>query len=90
MNDGTPLVYLKCCRVWPLDQATGHGYCGVCGEWPQLLATDDEVREYRREMGLAPNYDGDYLAWWAKEMADDPWYGEDGYPADDEEEYYGR
>lgn len=39
--------HMKCnCRIWPLVFPNPVGTCGLCGERPHTLCTDEEVEEY--------------------------------------------
>lgn len=46
------IVYRRCCRIWPIvmpDWAFHQGHCGICGEVPEEVPTDEEIAVYLKE-----------------------------------------
>jgi hypothetical protein len=44
-----PVIYVKCCRIWPIIAVVGWGRCGLCGRRPVETPDAEELARYLRE-----------------------------------------
>lgn len=41
----TPIVWVRCCRIWPIVPGYRVGTCGICGTVPVAEVCDPECRD---------------------------------------------